>query len=235
MTITEATPIADIAATLPSSVRVFQRHGVDFCCGGARPLGEVCAEQGLSFPDIARAIEAAAAEPAPDGRDWSREPLTALAEYIVETYHDSLREELPRLEAMAAKVARVHGAKAPFLLQVDDVIGELSADLNEHMRKEELVLFPTIRAIEQGGQVEADWVAAPISVMRHEHDRAGALLAELDRLTGRYVAPEWACATFRALYQGLQELEEAMHVHVHLENNVLFPRAMKLARHAGPS
>jgi regulator of cell morphogenesis and NO signaling len=131
---------------------------------------------------------------------------------------------------MASKVARVHGAKAPFLGRVDDVVGELSADLSEHMRKEEVVLFPTIRAIERGQHLAGDWVAAPISVMRHEHDRAGELLAELNRLTGGYVAPEWACATFQALYRGLQELEEAMHVHVHLENNVLFPRAVKLAQ-----
>jgi regulator of cell morphogenesis and NO signaling len=231
MTITETTTVAEIAAAVPSSVRLFQRHGVDFCCGGNRAIGSVCEEHGLSFVEVAAAIEASAAATAPD-RDWTGEPLHALIEHIVTTYHDRLREELPRLEHMAVKVSDVHGAKAPRLRQVQDVIGELSADLHDHMRKEERVLFPAICAIDSGTAQGSTWISAPIGVMEQEHDRAGELLAELRRLTEGYVAPEWGCQTLRALYHGLEELEASMHVHVHLENNVLFPRALKLAESA---
>jgi regulator of cell morphogenesis and NO signaling len=229
MTITETTPIADIAASVPASVRVFQRHGVDFCCGGRKPLAIACEELGLSLSDIAQEIESAAAAPAAPDRDWNTAPLRDLTAHIVATYHEPLREEMPRLETMATRVARVHGPKAPRLLaRIEHIVGELSADLNEHMQKEERVLFPAIGAAEQGSASRMP-LDAPIRVMEWEHDRAGELLAELRSITDGYAAPAWACATARALYQGLAELEASMHVHVHLENNVLFPRAMALA------
>ena len=229
MTITETTTVGDIAAALPSSVRVFQRHGIDFCCGGRKELRTVCDEQRLSFTEIAQAIEAAAADPAQPDRDWASAPLHELVDHIVTTYHDPLREELPRLQAMAARVAEVHGTKEPRLLQrIDTIASELAADLDAHMRKEEMVLFPGICAREAGGAAAMP-LAQPIRVMEWEHDRAGELLAELRTLTAGYALPAWACATVRALYQGLAELEAAMHVHVHLENNVLFPRASALA------
>jgi regulator of cell morphogenesis and NO signaling len=228
MTITETTRIADIASALPASVRVFQRHGIDFCCGGKTPLGDACREHGLSFTDVLGAIEASAAEPRADDRDWNREPLHAIIGHIVATYHDPLREELPRLESMAAKVWRVHGTKMPELARIDSIVTELSAELRAHMRKEEGVLFPAIAAIE-GGQESGIPISAPITVMEHEHDHAGALLSELRTITAGYAPPDWACQTFRALYDGLAELESTMHVHVHLENNVLFPRALGTA------
>ena len=231
MRITETTTVAEVASTLPSSVRVFQRYGIDFCCGGKTALASVCQAQGVSYATLVDAIEASAQEPRADARDWNREPLSALVEHIVATYHEPLREELPRLETMAAKVHRVHGNKAPFLARLDTIVSELSADLQRHMRKEEAVLFPAIRTVEASGGAPIP-IAAPIAVMEAEHDHAGALLAELRTITDGYVAPEWACQTYRALYHGLAELEAAMHVHVHLENNVLFPRAVARARAA---
>ena len=225
MTITEQTTVAEIAAALPSSVRVFQRHEIDFCCGGKTPLATAGRDRGVPFETLVGEIEASAAGPAGDERDWGREPLHVLIDHIVTTYHDVLREELPRLEAMAAKVSRVHGMKATHLLRLEAIVNELSAELRMHMRKEEMVLFPAIRAIEAGGQAGVP-ISAPIAMMEHEHDRAGAQLAELRTITGGYAAPDWACQTFRALYHGLSDLESAMHVHVHLENNVLFARAL---------
>ena len=229
MNITKSTTVGDIASTVPSSVRVFQRHGIDFCCGGQTELGLACQEHGVPFAELVSDIQASALAPQPDERDWTVEPLHGLIHHIVETYHEPLREELPRLESMAAKVARVHGAKAAYLTRVETIVSSLSADLRSHMRKEELVLFPAIRAIEKGLVSASMRIDAPIAVMEHEHDVAGALLSELRAITGGYVAPAWACATFRALYDGLSELEAAMHVHVHLENNILFPRALALA------
>jgi regulator of cell morphogenesis and NO signaling len=230
MTITETTTIGDIASAVPSSVRVFQHHGIDFCCGGRRPLQTVCHEQGLNFTDIVGAIEQSQETVNVDSHDWSREPLGTLIEHIVTSYHRPLREELPRLQAMASKVAQVHGGKTPYLTRLDIVVAELSADLLAHMRKEEMVLFPAIDALEAGRLEHPFALAAPIAVMEDEHDQAGVLLAELRFLTGGYHAPEWACATVRALYHGLAELESSMHVHVHLENNVLFPRALSLKK-----
>ena len=231
MVITEHTTVGDIAAAIPSSVRVFQRHGIDFCCGGRTPLSVACRERGVSFDEVARAVEAAAAPAEPEDRDWAREPLRELIDHIVGTYHTPLRSELPRLEVMAAKVASVHGAKAPHLSRIKALVSELSDDLSLHMQKEERVLFPAIRAIEDDRQLVIP-IGMPIGVMEQEHDRAGELLSELRAVTGGYVAPAWACGTFQALYQGLAELESDMHVHVHLENNVLFPRALDAARGA---
>lgn len=230
MRLIQNTPIRDIATAVPSSVRVFQRYGIDFCCGGRRPIGEACDEQGLLFAEVAQAIQAAAVAPAADERDWTREPLHSLIDHIVGTFHLPLRDELPRLQAMAEKVAHVHGDNAPYLAAVDAIVRELAEELAVHMVKEEIVLFPAIRAVEAGDGLAPRWISAPVSVMEQEHDHAGALLAELRRRTGDYTPPDWACQTFRALYQGLEELEAAMHVHIHLENNVLFPRALASAR-----
>ena len=224
MTIDQTTTVAEIASALPASVRLFQRHGIDFCCGGKTPLATVCQQKGIPFADVTRALDALPTGPAGDDRDWTREPLARLADHIVATYHDALRDELPRLEGMAVKVAKVHGARAPHLVRLASVVQELSADLHAHMQKEEGVLFPAIRALERGAARGS--IAAPIAVMEHEHDQAGALLSELHAISDGYAAPDWACDTFRALYQGLSELESTMHVHVHLENNILFPRAL---------
>jgi regulator of cell morphogenesis and NO signaling len=228
MNITERTTVAAIASTLPSSVRVFQRHGIDFCCGGKTPLATVCREHGIPFAELVSAIETSALAPS-DERDWNDEPLHFLIDHIVATYHDSLRQELPRLESMAAKVARTHGLSAAHLARLEAIVSELSAELQSHLRKEELVLFPAIRTIEEGSAHPGTPINAPIAVMEHEHDHAAELLSELRAMTGGYVPPPWACETFRALYDGLSELEAAMHIHVHLENNVLFPRALGLA------
>jgi regulator of cell morphogenesis and NO signaling len=232
MQITENTTVADVASALPSSVRVFQRYGIDFCCGGKTALAAACRARGVAYTELVDAIDASARRPAADARDWNREPLHALVDHIVATYHEPLREELPRLEAMAAKVRRVHGSKAPYLTRLDVIVTALSADLRSHMGKEEAVLFPAIRTVEAGGGRTAIPMSAPITVMEAEHDHAGTLLSELHTITDGYVAPEWACQTFRALYHGLADLETAMHVHVHLENNVLFPRAVALTRAA---
>jgi regulator of cell morphogenesis and NO signaling len=140
----------------------------------------------------------------------------------------ALREDLPRLQALANRSARVHGPKAPGLFdRMHAALDALSNELIAHMRKEEAILFPAIGLIEGGGRTPVP-LAQAIRVMESEHDDAGNLLSELRTITGGYAAPEWACATVRALYQGLEALESAMHVHVHLENNVLFPRTLRL-------
>ena len=228
MSIGDTTTVAEIAAEFPAAVRVFQRYGIDFCCGGKRPVRAACEEQGLPFEEVERAIVTAIEMPS-DSRDWTHAPLSELTEHIVSTYHDALRESLPRLEQMAAKVAQVHGEKSRNLFRIREALGELSAELNQHMWKEEMILFRAIRGIEAGVRGAGMGISAPITVMEREHDHAGRLIAELRELADDYVVPEWGCATVRALYEGLAELEASMHVHVHLENNILFPRALQLA------
>jgi len=228
MAINETSTIAEVAAEYPASVRVFQRYGIDFCCGGKRAVRDACEQQGLSFEEIEKAIVGAGPR-ADDARDWNHVPLRELTEHIVRTYHDSLREDLPRLAQMAAKVADVHREKLPTAARLRDALDELSTELHQHMWKEEMILFRAIRAIEAGAVTAAMGISAPIAVMEEEHDHAGRLLAELRQLSGDYVVPEWGCATVRALYAGLAELEASMHLHVHLENNILFPRALQLA------
>ena len=228
MTISATTPVGAIAAQVPSSVRVFQRHGLDFCCGGKKPLAAACEELGLSTAAIAHEIEQSTRAPS-DLRDWPSAPLRDLTAHIVASYHEPLREELPRLEALAGKVATVHRARAAERLdELQATLGELAADLLEHMQKEERVVFPAITRLEDGGTSGLP-LGQPVRVLELEHDRAGELLSALRRVTGDFVPPDWACATVRALYEGLAELETEMQVHVHLENNVLFPRALALA------
>ena len=227
MTITEATTVAEIAASVPSSIRVFQSRDIDFCCGGKRPLAEACAEKGLPFTEVVDEIASSAVVHRDITTGWLEAPLDALTDHIVRTYHDALRAELPRLNTMAAKVAKVHGDKEARLDRVAATLAALSDELQTHMRKEELMLFPIIDALEKGGSASMG-IASPIAVMEDEHDHAGVLLAELRALTDEYRPPQWGCATMRALYAGLAELEQAMHVHVHLENNILFSRALRL-------
>jgi regulator of cell morphogenesis and NO signaling len=229
MTITENSLIADIATGIPSSVRVFQRHGVDFCCGGKRPLKTACDELGLSFARVARDIEASSHHRDSARKDWSAASLQELMHHIVASYHAALREELPRLVTLVEKVARAHGANMPGVLdQIERSVRALSTELFAHMQTEEQVVFPAITALVCGGSRDAALLHV-IAAMESEHEGAGALLADLRTATGGFAPPEWGCATTVALYKGLAELEAEMHLHVHLENNVLFPRALALS------
>jgi regulator of cell morphogenesis and NO signaling len=228
MTISETMTVAEIATGVPSSVAVFHAHGIDFCCGGKRALGDVCRERGLAFGEVARAIDVSASRASVDDRDWQQAPLHALIDHVVETYHERLREDLPRLQVFAGKARRAHGAREESFHRVGEALDQLSAELIDHMRKEEMVLFPAVRLLEAGDGRQAAWIAAPVTMMELEHEHAGALLEELRAATHGYVVPEWTCATVRALYQGLAQLERDMHLHVHLENNILFPRALAI-------
>ena len=223
-TITADMPVGQLAAEFPLATRVFARHQIDYCCGGGRPLGDVCSAKGL---DPARLLDEIRQEIAPaDGNAgrWIEAPLDALIDHILNTYHRSLAEELPRLDAMAQKVARVHGEKDPVRLpQLSIVVGELRAELENHMLKEEQILFPMIRRGQGGG------AQGPIAVMLREHKETGDALRQLRDLTDGYTVPEGACNTWRALWYGLAALESSLHEHIHLENNVLFPRALDAA------
>ena len=233
MLITAESTVADIATHAPATIPVFQRHQIDFCCGGRQPLATVCADLQIDSAALVAELEAAAA-PQADAPSWADATLTALVAHIQRRYHEHLRQELPRLDAMVAKVVSRHGNHLPdVLLPLQQTFLALQRDLLDHMRKEDSVLFPFIVALEARRPLSnpqaAEWVKAPIAVMEAEHEHAGAALATLRGLTSGYTPPEWACPTFRGLYYGLSQLEADMHVHVHLENHILFPRAEQLA------
>ncbi|MEX1256203.1 MAG: iron-sulfur cluster repair di-iron protein [Gemmatimonadota bacterium] len=213
--------VGQLAAEYPATTRVFARYGIDYCCGGGRPLGEVCKKKGLDLDQVIDEVHAEIREPRDPGVNWGDAPLVDLIGHIIQTYHDPLTEELGRLETMARKVHKVHGERDPErLAELVSIVLKLRAELEDHMSKEETVLFPMI-ANGAGGVA-----ASPISVMEHEHDDVASALRRLRALTDDYEAPEGACTTWRALWHGLASLEKSMQEHIHLENNILFPRAL---------
>ena len=221
MTIQGDNRVGQIATEHPLATRVFHRHGIDFCCGGGKPLTEACAARGVDADLVLDEIRKELADKVDDGTRWDQAPVDDLIDHILEDYHKPLHEELPRLEAMAKKVNQVHGDKYPDTLpQILSTYLGLEDELQRHMAKEEQILFPMIR------QGSGPMTGGPISVMESEHASAGAALERLNELTKGYEVPEQACNTWRALWHGLAALEESLHQHIHLENNILFPRAL---------
>jgi regulator of cell morphogenesis and NO signaling len=224
--------VASVVCEVPATSRVFERHGIDYCCGGRQPIADACRERGVDPATVLRELEAEAARPDAVPTDWREERVSALLDHILDRHHAYLRRELPRVRDLLAKVEKAHGANHPELFpELSRHYGRLHADLDMHLMKEEEVLFPAIRAMESGGGggFHCGHVSAPIQVMEYEHDEAGRILARLRELTGGYVPPPDACPTFRACYEGLAALEADLHMHIHLENNVLHPRALAMA------
>jgi regulator of cell morphogenesis and NO signaling len=219
-TLAPTTTVGELAATRPSSTRVFFRRGIDFCCGGGKTLEEACRRRGLDPQEVLREIQMELERGEEKSAAWTERGQAELIQHIIVRYHEPLREELHRLHGMALKVLRVHGEKDPERLsQLADTFSTLKDELLPHLDKEERILFPWIlsgRPVPQGG---------PIERMMFEHEQAGQLLERLRELTGNYEVPPGACNTWRALWSGLETLERDLHEHIHLENNILFPRA----------
>jgi len=230
----EGTPLAartvgELVAGRPGLSRVFQSFQIDFCCQGGRTLLEACEKKNVSLDSVIEQIEAEAADRTPDDANPAGLPPHELVGHIIEIHHGFLRREFPRLHAMSERVAHVHGGHTPSLVEVFNVFCGLEDELNCHMVKEEEILFPAISAMSRGesGPMRLD---GPIACMLHEHDAAGKALERLNEMTGGYRPPVDACNTYRALFAGLADLEEDLHRHIHLENNVLFPAAQEMTR-----
>ncbi|HYI93068.1 MAG TPA: iron-sulfur cluster repair di-iron protein [Bryobacteraceae bacterium] len=231
-----AQTIRDIAANSLAAVRVFEKFGIDYCCGGKRQLADVCREKGYDTEAIQTELDAAMSASAELERDWSSARLSDLIEHIVGMHHEYLRRELPAIEQRLEKVYRVYNQRyGPTLTGLPEVVGALKAELETHLLKEERVLFPAIAAFEtavSSGRplppTPFGTVANPIHTMENEHETAGQALSRIREITGDFAVPEYACVTYSALMSGLDELERDLHMHIHLENNILFPRAEKL-------
>lgn len=215
-------------AERPGRSRVFQSFQIDFCCQGSRTLAEACARKGVDLATVIELIKAEEVAPAAPGINPAQLPPAELIAHIVEKHHGFLRRELPRLHAMARRVAQVHGPHTPALVEVEEVFTGLFQELDSHLQKEEQILFPAILALSQNGGAVLP-LDRPIACMMHEHDDAGEALRRLRELTHGYEPPAGACNTYRALFDGLEDLEEDLHLHIHLENSVLFPAAERLA------
>ena len=211
--------LAELAVTEPGAARVFYRHGLDFCCGGRRPLDEVCTARGLDA-DLLVAEIATEGATAADVPRWDRRPLPELVSYIVEHYHHRLRRALPELIAMAEKVESRHGSKPACPAGLAAHLHRVHAEVLDHLAKEEGVLFPLILSGWGHG------AAGPVQVMEMEHDDHKRNLDLIRAMTNGLVPPAEACVTWRALYLGLEQLEQELMEHIHLENHVLFQRAL---------
>jgi len=236
MTLTATTTVGEIAAEMPSATREFEKLGIDYCCGGSRTLGQACAEAHISIDEaLARLENGLASAQLDSSMDFQNQLLADLILHITSTHHAFVREESPRIQALAAKVVGVHGSNHPELLQVQQVFSALAEELRVHLMKEEQMLFPYISRMEESvlaGEPAPPamfgTVANPVRMMMQEHDGAGEALRSLRAITSNYAIPEDVCISYRTLYQALQDFESDLHQHIHLENNILFPRAVAM-------
>jgi regulator of cell morphogenesis and NO signaling len=227
--------VGELAVELPVSIRVFEEWKIDYCCGGKTPLPDACAAVGKRVEDFVAAIARAAA--VPDGRvvSWAAETLSTMGARIISMYHTYTREELQTINPLAEKVLGVHGSRRGELATVVELVRELNGDMLPHMLKEEQLLFPYVNELEtamaEGSELPVPFfgtVKNPVRVMMLEHDRVGELLARLREVTEGFTPPESACFSYRELYRRLAEFEQRTHEHVHVENNIYFPRAIEL-------
>ena len=221
--------LAAIVTRYPSLARDLERRQLDYCCGGAVTLGQACRDVGLDAPLVAAELTASVGDDGP--ASWSQLDVTDLVAHLLETHHRSLWDELPRLQALLDKVVSVHGDRHPELHEISRCFGAIRADIEPHLVKEERVLFPAIEQLASSPTAPTfgfGSIGNPISAMLRDHDELGALLRDLRSVTGDFMVPEDGCASYRALFEGLEGLEADTHLHVHKENNVLFPRVVLL-------
>jgi regulator of cell morphogenesis and NO signaling len=229
--------IGELALENPAATRVFEKLGIDYCCGGGQTLAQACQAAQVSIDEAKTALAAASAGAAAAAplRNWPAEPLSELVAHIRSTHHVYTRGELARLGPLFDKVCSVHGANHPELLRLRDIFGGLAEELTTHLMREEMVLFPYIVRMEEAVVAKQPvpappfgTVRDPVAAMMHEHDAAGSALRSMREIANGYTAPPDACISFQTLYQALAALEADLHQHIHLENNLLFPQAIEM-------
>jgi regulator of cell morphogenesis and NO signaling len=237
MTVMTAKTVRELAVENPAATRVFERLGIDYCCGGSQSLEQACERANVSIDQVLDSLEMAeeTARAAKQERDWQSEPLSELVAHIKNTHHQYTREEIVRLTALLQKVCSVHGKNHSELLDIQATFAGLAQELTTHMMKEEMVLFPYIVRMEEAviqkePVLPAPFgsVANPVAMMEHEHDSAGNALRAMRKASSEYAVPADACVSYQTLYQALSAFEADLHQHIHLENNILFPRAIAM-------
>ena len=242
--ITVTKSVADIVVKHPETRKLLEVIGIDYCCGGKHGLNEACESAGLSPQDVVQKLKEVVESSEKERSNkikLDEISLEELIDHIISEHHAFLKEELPRLKNLREKVYRTHQQKHGSMLEnLGRSFEKLRIDIEMHLAKEEQILFPAIEKIEnhfrQGGpkpEIHCGSITNPISQMEYEHEVAGGLLAEMQKTTSGYNPPSEACESFKALYDGLWELEDNLHEHIHLENNILFPKAVKLEEEMG--
>lgn len=230
--------VRELAVEIPNATRTFEKLGIDYCCGGSRSLRDACRHAHLALDEVIGALEQESTFQSAgktNGQEAASGTLAQLAEHIVQKHHAYVKQEIPRLQQLLKKVVAVHGAAHPELGKIQQLFQGISAELSSHMMKEENILFPYIAALEStvsSGRPKPrpafGSVSNPVHMMELEHDSAGAALREIRTLSSNHEPPEGACFSYRTLYAALEEFESDMHQHIHLENNILFPRAIAM-------
>ena len=241
MTLSANQTVREIAVDNPDTVRIFESLGIDYCCGGHHSLKDACALASVPVEEVLQRLAAAApVAGSEDMSPWREATLHAITDHIVESHHGYVRRETPRLQGLIEKVRDRHDQSHPELRAIEQMFNAMSEELRTHMLKEEQILFPHMQrleaAVREGRPAPRPpfgTVANPIAKMMAEHDNAGELLKQMRSASRGYTLPDGACPTYAALYRGLEEFEQDLHTHVHLENNILFPRAVELERSAG--
>ena len=227
--------VREVALAIPNATRVFEKIKIDYCCGGDRLLGDACARAGIQINEVEQLLNENAAAPGGEPADFQHLSLAELIVHILEKHHVFTKSEMARIESLIAKVVAAHGERHPELLSARDLLGQLSDDLRPHMFKEEQILFPYIVELEQsilqqrpGPFAPFGSVNNPIRMMMMEHDAVGEILRELRKVTSDYSVPSDGCISYQTLYQAIEAFEQDLHEHIHLENNILFPKAIAL-------
>ncbi|NQU37033.1 MAG: iron-sulfur cluster repair di-iron protein [Actinobacteria bacterium] len=234
--IRQDTTVGELMVRHPQLRQRLESLGIDYCCGGKTPMGAAVEEAGLKWATVLATLKETLASGSGDtgDSDWNDAPLSQLADHILEEHHTFMKEQLPRLDGLLTRVQKAHGAQhGDMLSALRRVYDSVRSELEAHLMKEEQILFPAIKGIDAfmsgtGGRpvVHCGSIANPIRQMEHEHDSAGNALAEMRELTGNYTPPSDACQSFEALYDGLKAMEADLHEHIHLENNILFPKSI---------
>ena len=228
--------VREYALEIPAATRIFEKLGIDYCCGGGKSLADACANAGVAVDEVLGSLQTnARCDENSPVNEWYSASQAELIAHIVEKHHVFTREELERLDALLAKVCGVHGQNHPELFHLQDQFGKLRGDLEPHMLKEERVLFPHIIRMEEAAAKNQPLPAAPfgtvrnpVRVMMAEHDAAGYILGRMREVSSDYAVPADGCISYKTLYGALTALEVDLHQHIHLENNILFPRAEEL-------
>jgi regulator of cell morphogenesis and NO signaling len=232
------TSVRDLVLERPAAARVFETLGIDYCCGGSQTLAEACRTANRSTEEVGAALQKL--DSAPPERNWRNASLTELAQHIVDKHHAFTQAEIIRLAGLISKVVAAHGGNHPELAQLQTIFAGLSEELRSHMEKEEQLLFPYIAEMEEAARVNRrpavpmfGTVQNPEAAMIMEHEAAGQAFEKMSEITKAYTVPPDGCATYRLLYQALPAFAADMHQHIHLENNILFPRSVELESKIG--
>jgi regulator of cell morphogenesis and NO signaling len=235
MNLSSETQVKEIALSNPGARHILEDAGIDYCCGGGKSLQEACLKANVPEAEILFRLRQNSEQVSPSESRWRSAPLAELTKHIRERHHQYVRDSIPRLRALLARIREKHGSKHRELCEIEKLFGDIAREMLMHMQKEEQILFPFIDALEHAANddrsIEPPFfqtVKNPIHAMMKDHDSAGELMRQIRTASDEYGAPVDACTSYKAAYQGLEEFEKDLHLHVHLENNILFPRAADL-------